>query len=144
MSTARWSREELAAWESRRHGKTCTQPYAAPAKPIIRQAKPQVNRWEAEFAAIARARHGDCLHEQSFSLRLGNGAWFKPDIFVFDDNPMLIDRRPVAYEVKGFAREAAVARIKIAAGLYPEIRFVLVRKRRKAEGGGWQEQEVLP
>lgn len=43
------------------------------------------------------------------------------------------------HEVKGFWRDDARAKIKIAADLYP-FRFIAVMKRRKKDGGGWSEE----
>ncbi len=42
-------------------------------------------------------------------------------------------------EVKGFMRDDAAVKLKVAAATYP-FRFVLVRVRPKNRGGGWDEK----
>lgn len=61
-------------------------------------------------------------------LRIGVGAYFKPDFFV-----VYADGRIECHETKGFEREAALTRIKAAALRYPHIGFILV----KSEGSSW-------
>jgi hypothetical protein len=69
---------------------------------------------------------------ESIKLRLADGAWFTVDFFV-----MLADGRLEAHEIKGFWREAAKVRIKVAAELYP-FKFVAAQRVKKKEGGGWK------
>jgi len=45
-----------------------------------------------------------------------------------------------AYEVKGFMRDDAAVKLKVAASLYPWIKFHLVTRKK----GEWIIQEVLP
>lgn len=69
-------------------------------------------------------------------LRLGGSAFYKPDFLVIDANGQI-----VAYETKGHWREAARARIKIAAGRFPWIRFLAVKMDRRT---GWEFEEFEP
>jgi hypothetical protein len=58
-------------------------------------------------------------------------AYYRPDFWV-----QLADGSFEFHETKGFEREAALVRIKVAAGLYP-IPFVLVKR----DGGmGWTRE----
>ena len=49
---------------------------------------------------------------------------------------MLADGQMEAHEVKGFWRDDARAKIKIAADQYP-FRFIAVTAKAKKAGGGW-------
>jgi hypothetical protein len=56
-------------------------------------------------------------------LQLGRGAWYTPDFAVLN-----LDRTFEFFEVKGFWREAARVRIKVAASKYPFFTFTAVKK----------------
>ncbi len=64
---------------------------------------------------------------ESVRLKLTQGgekeAYFKPDFLV-----EMNDGRIEFHETKGFFREAAKVRIKVAAGMFPCFRFKVVRK----------------
>ncbi len=66
-------------------------------------------------------------------LKLGRGAWYTPDFAVLEDSGQF-----VCYEVKGFFREAAKVRIKVAKSLYPFLKFIVVRRQK----GEWTYEEV--
>jgi hypothetical protein len=65
------------------------------------------------------------------SLRLGQGAWYKPDFRV-----VTTDGFVEMHETKGFWREAARLRIKSAAALHP-YRFIAIQKDKQ----GWRVEE---
>ena len=67
------------------------------------------------------------------SFQIGEGARYKPDFFV-----MFADNHDEWHEVKGYRREAAMVRIRVAAKMYPSDRFVLVTKR----GGQWHHEPI--
>ena len=71
---------------------------------------------------------------EPIKLRLAEGAWYKPDFAV-----MLADGLIEFHEVKGFWREAARVRIKVAAEEHWMFRFVAVKKLTKNRG--WQTEE---
>lgn len=110
-------------------------------KPRLRQNSKGLNKTEAAFLAWLTVQSSSQAHrtilEQAITLRLGNGVRYTPDFF-----------RPspdaVFYEVKGFMRDDAAVKIKVAATLFPWWRFYLVTKRTKRQGGGWQIDRVLP
>jgi len=65
---------------------------------------------------------------EAIKFRLADGAWYTPDFLV-----QTLDGLEV-HEVKGFFREAAKVRWKVAKELYGGMfRFVLVRR----GAGGW-------
>ena len=70
----------------------------------------------------------------SIRFKLASGAWYKPDFLVVQD------RKIVLYETKGFWREAARVRIKVATSLYPWFKFTAVQK----VGGQFQYEEFKP
>jgi hypothetical protein len=70
---------------------------------------------------------------ESLKLRLAEGAWYTPDFFV-----ELTDGVLEIHETKGFMREAAFVRLKVAAEQYPQFRFKLVKRIK----GLWDIQPV--
>jgi hypothetical protein len=68
---------------------------------------------------------------EGMRLNLGGGAWYKPDFLILPPSMEL-----TLAEVKGFWREAARVRIKVAAAKYPYLRFVAVTR----EDGVWREE----
>lgn len=101
-------------------------PLAAP-QPTPTRSK--MNRLEAEFAALLDiAQRRGVVAGWGFEvtrLRLAHGAWYTPDFTVWFSAPGVA---VVHYETKGFWREAALLRIKVAADRYPCYAFVAVRK----------------
>lgn len=124
-------------------------PTVSPEKPVIRQKTgPQMNKLEAEFYAYLKAeRGGTAVLAQSVTLKLGNGVRYTPDFMVMADATNE-HSTPVteltAFETKGFMRDDAAVKLKVAASLYPQIRFHLVTKQNRKAGGGWIIQPVLP
>ena len=76
---------------------------------------------------------------EAIKLRIAFGnkpAWFLCDFWIVN-----ADGSQEAHETKGFWRESARLRIKVAAGVYQWVKFVGVRKRKKKDGGGWELEE---
>lgn len=118
-------------------------------KRLRQKIGPQMNKLESEFFVYLKAeRPGAQVLAQSVTLKLGNGVRFTPDFFVMADATNEHERpvtELVAYETKGeFMRDDAAVKLKVAAAIYPQIRFHLVTKRKKKLGGGWAIEEVLP
>lgn len=95
----------------------------------------QMNKTEAAYAAELQARQvaGEVAwyRFEGIKLRLADNTFYTPDFAV-----MLADGQMEAHEVKGFWRDDARAKIKIAADMYP-FRFIAVKVRAKKDGGGW-------
>jgi hypothetical protein len=110
------------------------------AKPTPRIAPPKrgMNKWERAYAEhlniLIAAKEVRSWRFEAIRLRLADGAWFKPDFLV---QPRHVHApghsRLEFHEVKGFWREAARVRIKVAAELYPEFVFIAVTRK----GGEW-------
>jgi hypothetical protein len=76
-----------------------------------------------------------CLHIQSITLVLAHDCRFTADFSYRDENG-----RITFVDVKGFQREDALIKIKMAARLFPEFRFVIATKANTIEG--WQHKEI--
>jgi len=81
------------------------------------------------------------IGSQNITLKLANGVRYTLDFNVTDRSG---DALPEFFEVKGFMRDDASVKLKVAAALYRQFIFYLVTKRAKKLGGGWDVQEVLP
>jgi hypothetical protein len=90
-----------------------------------------MNGLERDFAHLLESQ-GVTYRFNAVRLKLGEGAWFKPDFVTCEETGMRI------FETKGFMREAANVRIKVAASLYPMWPFFLVKR----VGGEWTFEEV--
>lgn len=121
--------------------KAVRQVECVPGKKRIRQrAGDGMNKWEREYLARLRA---DCTCDHIYrevSLPLANGVRYKVDFLVaYADvcgSKWVCVR---AYEVKGHMRDDAAVKLKVAASVYPWIKFFLAYKVR----GNWRTQEVL-
>jgi hypothetical protein len=71
---------------------------------------------------------------EGLKLRLADNTFYTPDFAVVARDGVL-----ECHEVKGFWRDDARAKIKIAAEMYP-FRFKAVKARAKRDGGGWIEE----
>lgn len=69
---------------------------------------------------------------EPFSLRLAAKTFYRPDFLVQSGETLTI------YEVKGFRRDDAMVKLKVAARLFPCFRFVLVER----EKGQWIETAI--
>lgn len=94
------------------------------------------SKWEQEYAEhLALHQRLGALREyrlKPFRLRLADGSFYTPDFMVVTNDDVI-----ELHEVKGFWREAAKVRIKVAAELYGIFRFVAVRKK----DGRWDTTE---
>lgn len=115
-----------------------------PATKRLRQNASGLNKTEAAFFVhLSNTFLAGRVLTQCVTLKLANGVRYTPDFTVTRDATNG-HSEPVtavsAYEVKGFMRDDAAVKLKVAASLYPWIKFHLVSKRK---GGGWDVQEVL-
>ena len=143
-----WSEEQLREHERKpRTGahpsSAATTVIAAPGKRVRQSAKPLMNKLETEWLNIIKDRSPNYppIRIQSLRFRLSRSSWYKPDFFAAlwptPDGPA----KATAWEVKGpHAFRGGLENLKMAASLYPEVRWLLVWK----ESGSWKEQEILP
>lgn len=117
------------------------QKYGPTAAPRLRQSAKGPNKTEAAFAAHVRACYpGKAVLEQAVTLVLANGLRYTPDLFL-PSGPHG-SPRPAFYEVKGFMRDDAAAKIKMAARVHDWADFFLVTKQGRT-CGGWDVQVIL-
>ena len=94
------------------------------------------NKTEAAYADYLEAQKmaGDVLwyRFEPLKLRIGKGAYYTPDFAVINDQGGLY-----FVEVKGFWREAARVRIKVAADAFPHFLFIAVQRK----GKQWAHEE---
>ena len=69
---------------------------------------------------------------ESVKLRLADNTYYTPDFFVIYEDHFEI------HEVKGFWREDARVKWKVAAEQFPWFRFVAAQMLPKKQGGGWK------
>lgn len=85
-----------------------------------------MNKTEAAYADLLEARRagGDVLwwSFESIALRLADKTFYHPDFLV-----MAADGGLEVHETKGFMRDDANVKLKVAAATFP-FRFVLVRR----------------
>ncbi|MGU3387188.1 DUF1064 domain-containing protein [Methylobacterium sp. D53M] len=82
-----------------------------------------------------RAAGAVLWHEfEALKFRLADDTYYTPDFAV-----LRADLTFELHETKGFWRDDAKVKIKVAASLFP-FRFIAFRKVSKADGGGWSEE----
>lgn len=94
-------------------------------------------RFERDYLApLLMGREVQWYEFEPMRFRLGGSAFYRPDFVAIDKAGQVI-----AHEVKGHWREAARARIKIAAGRFPWVRFYAWRHDARA---GWSHESFEP
>jgi len=107
-------------------------------RPRLRQDTKGPNKTEAAFLAYLHDRyHPSTIYAQAITLTLANGVRYTPDFFRGG-------MEPTFWETKGFMRDDASVKIKVAARVHPWATFYLVTKLPKKKGGGWKIDRVLP
>jgi len=71
---------------------------------------------------------------EGMRIKLAKGAYYTPDFYC-----LMFNGEIELHETKGHWREAARVRIKVAAELYPEFRFVAITKGKRGEPR-WKEE----
>lgn len=137
----RWSVDQLNAYRERR---------GAPSAPRVRRREPaevilpkpelegrKMNSLEIDYAQHLAARQaaGEILSWgfERIRLRLARRTFFTPDFDV-----LLPDHLIEIHEAKGYWKDDARVKIKVAADIYRgHYRFFGIRRRRERDGGGW-------
>jgi hypothetical protein len=99
-----------------------------------------MNRTEAAYAQTLEARKqaGEVVwwEYEGITLKLADDTRYTPDFAV-----MLANGEMEMHETKGFLREDAWIKLKVAARQFP-FRFWLVKKVKPSDGGGWKSEVV--
>ena len=103
---------------------------------LLRQsAQPKLNKLERAFQLkLICEVPPPSIIEQAIGLKLANGCVYWADFAVFHGGKIIF------YEVKGFMRDDAAVKIKVAATTFPQFNFVLVWRAK----GQWKQQTILP
>jgi hypothetical protein len=111
-------------------------------KRLRQDTKPLMNKLEREFFDHISQQYPNYPRPraQAKRYRLGNGIWYKTDFtassWPSEDGPAM----ETAWEVKGpHAFRGGFENLKVAAGLWPEVQWILVWK----EENRWIYQRVL-
>lgn len=99
-----------------------------------------MNRTEEAYAQrlelLRRAGEIEWYLFEGWTFKLGADVRYTPDFAL-----MLADKTLEAHEVKGFFREDAKVKLRVAASMFPVV-FRLVRAKPKKLGGGWEVEAV--
>lgn len=96
----------------------------------------RLNKTEkAYYELLRRECNVHWIGVQNITLKLADDCRFTPDFCILRvDSMEFID-------VKGFQREDALIKIKVAARMFPWATFVIVKK---SKSGGWEHENVKP
>lgn len=120
-----------------------TLPASPPGKPLAVLTPPNLfrgmnkteERRAIELEALKRSGEITLWMYEAVTLKLADDTRYTPDFFV-----MLNDGTIRFEETKGFLRDDALVKIKVAAALFP-FRFVMYTARAKKDGGGWEVRD---
>ncbi len=107
--------------------------------PPAKEAGDGMNKLERSFfEQMSASPHVVKVLREPYKLRLAGRTWYTPDFVVW---PVVYtgDCRPACVEVKGFMRDDAAVKLKVAATLYAEWRWLLVTR---AGRHSWEVREV--
>jgi hypothetical protein len=85
----------------------------------------RLNKLEKRFLTYLRQYSGYTIWIQAFTFKLGDDCRYSPDFVVLDETGKL-----TAYETKGFFRDDAKVKIKVAARMFRCIKFTVVTEPR--------------
>lgn len=118
-----------------------SRPMAYPPKARARRVPGVMNGLESAYAAYLDERKaaGEIEHYEfeKLTLRLAKALSVTIDFTVYTS-----DGYVELHETKGFMRDDAWAKLKMAAAMFPRFTIRLVKKRPKKAGGGWDIKEV--
>ena len=99
----------------------------------------RMNKTEALYAGLLDLRiHAGEVRQWEFEkvkLRLADNTFYTPDFWI-----IMSDGTMEMHEVKGFWRDDARVKVKVAAELYPQFRFIAVCRKK----GGWEYEQFAP
>lgn len=106
---------------------------------LMYRAKRTMNNTEAAYEGhLALLKKAGQIAEywyEAFTFKLGPDCRYTPDFVV-----QLPDGELECHEVKGFWRDDALVKIKVASHMYP-FRYIAIQAIAKRDGGGWKIRE---
>lgn len=150
----RWTKEELDDYEKRRASKGgAGVGKPEQGKPLIEVLVPEppaktgkedplddLNKTErAYYDHIINTMSFHALWVQQINLRLAKKTWYRPDFVMWTYRGEIR-----VMEVKGFMRDDAAVKVKMAAEIYRQFRFFVVTKKKLKDGGGWDYKAIEP
>jgi hypothetical protein len=152
MTGMRWTEDDLKRFEARLG--RCADVATAAAesgkevvasigtlKPIWGlRCDPRMNKTEEAYAMLLAQDLGDGLIRawkfEAMKLRLADRTWYTPDFMVIGiGGEIRFD------ETKGFWRDDARVKIKVAAEMFSQFTFRALTRIPKRKGGGWAVEE---
>lgn len=134
---ARWMTQEAIDAHQRKHGRQGKVVAAAPAVVVKVEPRQRMNKLEASYAQyLELMRHAGSVQWYAFEaikLRLADNTYYTPDFAVIGG----MGGRLFFHEVKGFWREDARVKIKVAAEMFPHFGFLAVTREK---GGAWKTE----
>jgi hypothetical protein len=94
----------------------------------------KLNKTERAYHEYLKLKRYDWLGVQCVTLKLADDTRLTPD-FAYITNGMFY-----LVDVKGFQREDALIKMKVAARMFPWAQFLIVKKTKT----GWDEKRVKP
>lgn len=105
----------------------------AAIQPSTNEAK--LNKTERAYLAYLRFENHPFIGIQNITLKLADDTRYTPDFILITS-----DTKLQAHEVKGFWRDDAKVKIKVAARQFPFVEFIVVMKSKS----GWTFESVKP
>ena len=105
------------------------------APKLAKIPRPRMNRWEEAYGAelLVKQAAGEIewFGFEPIKLRLADATFYTPDFAVIQGGRLCF------IEIKGFIRDDAMVKFKVAAEMFPFM-FLMLRKIRQSDGGGWE------
>ncbi len=132
-----WTKQELAAFRARTPFATEKQHLVAPKVAVLGQStdEAKLNKTERLFLQHLRNQKYDWIGIQNLTVKLAFDCRYTVDFVTCDKGQL------TGWEVKGREREDAIIKLKVAARMFPFIKFTMVKSFR---GKGWQFEEIKP
>lgn len=125
----------LASMRERETKKKSQRLDTAPGNFCVQPSKDELrlNKTERAFLSHLRSSDYDWVGVQNLTLKLADDCRLTPDFSSLKNGVLTL------WDVKGFQREDALIKMKVAARAFPFFKFIIVSR----DGGSWKERLVL-
>jgi hypothetical protein len=134
-----WDMTKVAAHNKRVAGEPVEQPKVVTRTNLViakSTDEEKLNKLERDWLRELRLTHpAENIGIQDMTLKLGNDCRFTPDFWTIDPNGQLI-----CWETKGFLRDDAACKLRVAARKFRHFRFIMVTR----EKGKWIQTPIKP